>query len=321
MDGAVARIMLKFRGVIEALEKRRGSRIFCMVHGRRGHICEPSTLWPVIKQRKDFTRGKTKTLDVLLHSLGGDPDTAYRLMKFFRGRYTTVNALVPLKAKSAATLMCMGADRIYMGEFAELGPVDIQLSDPIQRGAEFFSPLDEFKSMEFMRDYAVEILDFFTGLFLERSGMSIRDAMHETIPCITGLMTPLLSQIDPLEMGEHRRSLAIGEEYASRLLALTKNPNADKIVEKLVWEYPSHDFAVDYDEAKELKLPVQHMDAGQENALLDILLELQGYEISFCGFIPRTKGAVRRAAPQQATRRRQPSKGVSGKQPALAAVA
>jgi hypothetical protein len=111
-------------------------------------------------------------------------------MKFFRRRYDRVNAIVPLKAKSAATLMCLGADRIAMGEFAHLGPVDIQIVDPIERGAESFSPLDEFKSMEFMRDYAVEILDFFTGLFLERSGMSVKEAMHETIPCVTGLMQP-----------------------------------------------------------------------------------------------------------------------------------
>lgn len=78
--------------------------------------------------------------------------------------------------------MCLGADRIELGELAELGPVDIQMRDPLLRGAEYFSPLDEFKSMEFMRDYAVGILDFFTGLFLERSGMSVKDAMHETIP-------------------------------------------------------------------------------------------------------------------------------------------
>jgi len=209
-------------------------------------------------------------------------------MKFFRRRFDKVNAIVPLRAKSAATLMCLGADRIYMGEFAELGPVDIQLFDPLERGAETFSPLDEFKSMEFMRDYAIEILDFFSGLFLERSGMSVKEAMHAAIPCITGLMQPLYSQIDPLEMGEHRRSLAIGEEYATRLLRLTKNPNADKIVEQLVWKYPSHTFAIDYDEAKELKLPVERLDSGVEGILLDVLTELQSYEITLHGFIGKS---------------------------------
>lgn len=291
-----------------------------MVHGKHGHICELSTLWPVIRKRSDFPRGNT--LELLLHSDGGEPDVAYRLMKFFRRRYGKVNALVPLKAKSAATLMCMGADRIYMGEFSELGPVDIQISDPLQRGAEYFSPLDEFKSMEFMRDYAVEILDFFTGLFLQRSGMSVKDAMHETIPCITGLMQPLYVQVDPLEMGEHRRSMAIGEEYATRLLALTRNPHAAKIVEQLVWKYPSHSFAIDYEEAKGLKLPVEPMNRAEENILLDLLLELQTYDFSFCGFVPKPKRIARKTAVvQRATRRKRPAKAVPSKPQVSAAVA
>jgi ClpP class serine protease len=41
--------------------------------------------------------------------------------------------------------MSLGADAIFMGEFAELGPVDVQIQDPVERGAEPLSPLDEFK--------------------------------------------------------------------------------------------------------------------------------------------------------------------------------
>lgn len=230
--------LAKLQSTIAALERKRGSRVFCMIHGRGGHICDVHTIDEVIRHRREFRKGKI--LDILIPSPGGSPDAAYRLIKFLRRRYEKVNAIVPLKAKSAATLMCLGADRISMGEFAQLGPVDIQIVDPLERGAESFSPLDEFKSMEFMRDYAVEILDFFTGLFLERSGNERErgDARNHTVH--HWVDQPLYSQIDPLEMGEHRRSLAIGEEYATRLLNLTRNPNVDKIVEKLVWQYPSH---------------------------------------------------------------------------------
>jgi len=37
------------------------------------------------------------------------------------------------------------------------------------------------------------------------------------------MMRPLFEQINPLETGEHKRAMAIGEEYAKRLLALTKS--------------------------------------------------------------------------------------------------
>jgi hypothetical protein len=124
-------------------------------------------------------------------------------------------------------------------------------------------------------------------------------------------------------MGEHRRSLAIGEEYAKRLLRLTKNANVDKIVEKLVWQYPSHSFAIDYDEAKELKLPVERLDAADENNLLEILTELQDYEIAIHGFLTRRTSKPARAAKpagRTPTSRKKP-KSVPPKLPGQAAVA
>jgi hypothetical protein len=297
---------------VSELEKRRNSKVFCVIHHGSSHICEPSLMLPVITGRKEFKKGKT--LDLLIHSNGGEADSAYRLIKFLRGRYATVNALVPLHAKSAATLMCLGADRIIMGEFAHLGPVDVQLTDPLHRGAEYFSPLNEFKAMDFLRDYAIELVDFFTGLFLQRSGMSVKDALHEAIPCVTTILHPLYAQVDPIEMGEHRRSLAIGEEYANRLLDAVKNPNRERIVEKLVWKYPSHDFAIDREEAHDLGIPVERMSGEDENALLNALMELKEYGASYCGFAPALPTAKKGPAKKQST------KGVStGKTPATAA--
>jgi hypothetical protein len=290
------RALERLAETIAALERKRQSRIFCLIHGGAGHICEPSTLWPIIRTRKQFRKGQL--LEILIHSGGGEADAAYRLIRFLRRRYAHVNALVPIAAKSAATLICLGTDRIFMGEFAHLGPVDIQIEDPLHRGMESFSPLDEFKSLEFLRDYAVELLDFFVGLFLQRSGMSVKEAMHETIPCITGILQPLYAQMDPLEMGEHRRSLAIAEEYATRLLNLVRNPNQERIVERLVWKYPSHTFCIDYDEAKEMRLPVARMEARDENALLDLLTDFRRYDLSFCGFAPPLRTPRKQAVRQ-----------------------
>lgn len=288
---------------VSELEKRRNSKVFCVIHNGGGHICEPSLLLPVISERKAFKKGKV--LDLLIHSNGGEADSAYRLVKFLRGRYATVNALVPLHAKSAATLMCLGADHIIMGEFAHLGPVDVQLMDPLHRGAEYFSPLNEFKAMDFLRDYAIELVDFFTGLFLQRSGMSVKDALHEAIPCATGILRPLYAQVDPIEMGEHRRSLAIGEEYANRLLDVVKNPHRERIVEKLVWKYPSHDFSIDRDEAHDLGIPAEKMNDKDEDLLLNALMELKEYGVSYCGFAPTLPAAKKRTA------KKQPPKSVS----------
>ena len=95
------------------LEVERGSRIWCMTHKGRGYICYPTKAY-LVGDRENI--GKGKKLEILLHSNGGHPDIAYAAMKFFRRRFGTVNIFVPLVAKSAATLMCLGADKVIMGE-------------------------------------------------------------------------------------------------------------------------------------------------------------------------------------------------------------
>lgn len=173
-----------FWQTIRKLEARRKSKIFCVIHAAddEGHICHP-TLWQTLAERDKFRN--LDTLEILLHTPGGSADIAYQVVRFFRRHCKTLNVIVPLQAKSAGTLMCLGADAIYMGEFAELGPIDVQITDPIEKGAKSISPLDEFKSAEFLRDYAVEILDIFTLLIVRRSGMSLKNP--STSRCISPL--------------------------------------------------------------------------------------------------------------------------------------
>ena len=64
----------------------------------------------------------------MLTSSGGDPNAAEKLMLMCRKRFEEgFEIIVPYYAKSAATLMCLGADKIRMGYGAELGPIDPQV--------------------------------------------------------------------------------------------------------------------------------------------------------------------------------------------------
>jgi hypothetical protein len=194
--------------------------------------------------------------------------------------------------------MCLAADNIYLSEFGELGPIDVQVTDYLEKGAKQFSPLDEFKSLEFLRDYAVESLDFFTALLLQRSGMSIKEALHESVSCVTAIMRPMYEKIEPLMFGEHRRMLSEGEEYAKRLLKLAKYPNYDEIAAKLVENYPVHDFCVDlYEAGDELGLNVKKLDPSEFEILQSMLsLTREGYY----GFIKRKKTVARKKRTSQA---------------------
>jgi hypothetical protein len=65
-------------------------------------------------------------LHLILNSPGGDGETAVRLARQAQSRCKEFVVIVPDQAKSAATLLCMGAHRVLMGPTSDLGPVDPQ---------------------------------------------------------------------------------------------------------------------------------------------------------------------------------------------------
>lgn len=74
-----------------------------------------------------FDVDRDRPLHLLLASPGGDGETAIRMVRSMQARCTELTVLVPDLAKSAATLLCLGAHRVIMGPGGDLGPVDPQL--------------------------------------------------------------------------------------------------------------------------------------------------------------------------------------------------
>ncbi|MDE2782438.1 MAG: hypothetical protein OXK77_05745 [Gemmatimonadota bacterium] len=74
-------------------------------------------------------------ITLLLNSPGGDPDAAEKLLHMLREMVSppapqpsgSLEIVVPNEAKSAATLIALGADRLTMSDTSELGPIDPQV--------------------------------------------------------------------------------------------------------------------------------------------------------------------------------------------------
>lgn len=75
-------------------------------------------------------------IDLMLHSPGGNIDAAEKLITLIRKRAGTapVRVIVPDFAKSAATLVALGADAILMSDSSELGVIDPQVELPNGKG-------------------------------------------------------------------------------------------------------------------------------------------------------------------------------------------
>lgn len=65
-------------------------------------------------------------LHLLLYSPGGDGEIAVRLVRAAQARCNELTIIVPDQAKSAATLLTLGADHILMSHASDLGPIDPQ---------------------------------------------------------------------------------------------------------------------------------------------------------------------------------------------------
>ena len=70
---------------------------------------------------------KEKEIDIILQSNGGYLKSAHKIIELLRSRFEKVNFLIPLKAYSAASMMCMSADEIVMTPESSLSPFDVQI--------------------------------------------------------------------------------------------------------------------------------------------------------------------------------------------------
>lgn len=80
-----------------------------------------------------------RELDLILHSPGGQPEAAEQIIEYLRTQFDYIRCLVPMQAKSAATMIALGCDEIVMGHHSELGPIDPQIAistpDGVRQGA------------------------------------------------------------------------------------------------------------------------------------------------------------------------------------------
>lgn len=103
-------------------------KILCYVAGLKAPVDRADTLG-FVDMLHNVTPGEP--IDLMLHTPGGDVDAAEKLINLLRntvGEDGKLRIIVPDFAKSAGTLMALGANSILMSDSSELGPIDPQVS-------------------------------------------------------------------------------------------------------------------------------------------------------------------------------------------------
>ena len=190
---------------------------------------------------------KGKNVLVLLVTLGGNADAAYRIIRYLRRAYEKVTVYVPSLCKSAGTLICIGAHELVISETGELGPLDVQIREQNELFA-VRSGLAIPQALDFLESRMVGALRSVLVDVAGGGGLGTERASHIAVNTTVGLFAPIYSKIDPARLGEAARALAVAEDYARRLPGNLHRG----ALERLVSDYSSHSFVIDSEETAEL---------------------------------------------------------------------
>lgn len=229
---------------IEAIEKRRGSKVIVYYTGERPRmeaqigkdvvdlfVEHLDAIWPA------------KKISLFLYTRGGDASAAWRLANLLHTFCDDLEVIVPSNSLSAGTLICLGANRIVMTKQAALGPIDPSLNHPM-------NPLVTGSNQR--TSVSVEAVQGYLDLVRQTLGIKDQGSLERVV-------TDLSDKIHPLVLGQIFRSRAQIRKLADRLLQKhgIKADQREQIISFLCSESGSHDHTINRREAKELGLTVE----------------------------------------------------------------
>ncbi len=169
-----------------------------------------------------------------------------RIVKLIRNHCDSFEVLVPYKAHSAGTLICLGADTIVMGKLGELTPVDPTTGHP-------FNPQNPTNPQQRL-EVSVEDLNSYL-LFAKEKAEVKSEQMIDAYKL-------LADKLHPLSIGNAYRAYRMARLLTERLLWLHMDKKKDderikKIVKEITGDITIHAYPIDRDEASDLGLNVE----------------------------------------------------------------
>ena len=221
------------QALIREYEAHTGARLLVMID----QVFEMSV---TLLEELLVGRDPQQDLHLLLASPGGNGEVALRLVRTLQRSCHELTIVVPDMAKSAATLMCLGADHIIMSASSDLGPIDPQF--PIGgRGLVSAKEIRRAVDTAEARVAAVpESFELYSGLLADVNMLMVEQA------------TSALERTGTL-MREALECVASRDASQVRTLA-------DRLSGPLVTDSPVHGATIGPEQAKALGLPVEIAD-------------------------------------------------------------
>jgi ClpP class serine protease len=197
-------------------------------------------------------------ISLYLYTRGGETLAAWSIAHLIRQFCDDFEVLIPSKAHSAGTLICLGACDIVMTKQATLGPIDPSVNTPLNPPVPGGPP-------EARIPVSVEAINGFIEL-IKQTGIDSSEDLAK-------VMSNLTSYVHPLVLGEVYRTRSQIRMLGKRLLSkqMDDGDKIEKILDFLCSESGSHDYTIYRQEARDgLGLKVSRPD----DALYDIMKKI-----------------------------------------------
>lgn len=195
-------------------------------------------------------------INLLVHSPGGDGTIVEKIVEMCRSHLSSQNrkfrVIVPNIAKSAATVLALGADQILMGYCSELGPIDPQVPMVVSGITQWVSAFAFVEARDNLMDQiakATKKKESTVGLLTQLAGLNIpfTDEMENQIGFSKKTAFTLL---DKYMLKPRFPEAKLRTEKASAI--------AEKLLSKQL--FPVHGHYINGAAAKDLGLEVEVLD-------------------------------------------------------------
>ncbi len=261
------------------LEEKRGSKVISYITGDRQNqeVKIASDVWDFFSDHLD-TFCLPKKISLLLYSRGGDTLAGWMIVNMIRLFCDEFEVIVPSKAHSTATLICLGADKIIMTKQATLGPIDPSITTPL-------NPEIPGAPKNIRLPISVEaVANYF------EMGKKLANIKEENN--LTSIFLKLADQMHPVALGNVFRARTQIQMLAEKLLSfhIKESDKIKKIISVLCSESGSHDYTINRREAKtELQLPIEKPDDALYNLIKNIYLDIRNELKLNMAFDPSTE--------------------------------
>jgi Serine dehydrogenase proteinase len=234
--------------IIRKIETKLGSAFLTYWNSTNGSVCSNDVigLYEVLQ-----TLGSKDKIVLFIKSGGGNGKAALRMTHLLREYVKKLEAMVVLDCASAATMIALGADEVFMGPLAYFTAVDTSITHDL-------SPVDK---NNYLVGVSQDELRRTVGLWQKENEGEKHNPYSALFP-----------HIHPLVIGAVDRASSLSTKLCEEILSyhMSDKDKIHEISRILNSEYPSHSYPITLREAKKIGLNAKPLDPEINNLLLEL---------------------------------------------------